>query len=508
MSISRADISAAAYGLVNTKALPSGLRAVIELANQARAYHRCKPYPYWHFRQWSESDRGPLPRCLTLPKRIVNRGAKWIFGKPIQLQCPNNPKLLQVLTDAWTANKMNARLPAIAKDAALDGGVVLKFSVDETQGKKALSFQTLSPVSEVRLFHHPHDCNLLLMARIQYLYFDPEKNQSFYYREEWTDDEEVHYLPVALSDMDAAKKSPDDFDWEISSRKVNPFGLIPLHLAKNYETNDVWGAGDLWSLEEGDGTFRVIDRINLTYHYMDRSNQYDSHVNPYIIDGQPADEEGSSRALRPGESVHIESSGSDTGDASAQAHIVFPPGGNALRPAMMEYAKDLTQQVLDACSSVEFDEEDVTHKGALTVAVLAQLYEAELARAALKRESLGTNGIAAFLSLAARGAQNCGMLLEVNDDPASYDVQIAWRDFIEPGDDEKQARLARTDSEVNLGYLSKKRAIKRIAHMEGIQDVEELEKEIAAEPPPVQAGDLAGQDLRVPASAAAASQSA
>jgi hypothetical protein len=148
----------------------------------------------------------------------------------------------------------------------------------------------------------------------------------------------------------------------------------------------------------------VFDRVNLTYHLMDRSNQFDSERNPIFIDAD-IDEDDIDRPLQPGQPMQVSSS-DDTPTRAAK--VEWPITGNALRPAMMEYARDLRKQILDAAGSVELDEAAVTNKGNLTRAVLEQLYDPQIRMTHEKRKSYGHDGLVPFLALVALGLQESG----------------------------------------------------------------------------------------------------
>lgn len=483
----KAEDKAMAAALIGTRSFPAGLRAIQSMAIQARAYHRLRPYPIYNLWDWQSENRGPLPRCLPLPKTIVRRGAKFLFGKPLQIKVAKNPKLQEILRDAWTKNQMDARLVAMAERGAIEGGIVLKFAYDSTADPQ-FSFQSLSIIDEVRLFFHPHDRQKLLMARVQYPYFDAATNQTMWYREEWTAEEEVHYEPVSDEAIQAAGKGvdADNFEgWQIQegNRKPNKLGMIPMLYIQNIATDDVWGAGDLWeACSDGDAMFRIIDRINITYHLMDRSNQFDSEINPIFIDAD-VDENDIDKPLAPGEGLQIEST-EEALAQRAQAKVVLPEARGSLRPAMMEYAKDLRKQVLDATGTVIVDQSEFTNKGNLTTAVLEQLYQPQIESTGEKRKTYGTNGLCRFLTMAARAAQAIGADMGVTADPATSDVQIGWMPYFEPSQNEKTELVGRTQEEEIAGYLPHKRAVARVAQMEGIEDIDVLEKELEAEPRP------------------------
>lgn len=477
--------------LINTKSLPPGLSHIQALAAQARAYDVLKPYPLHWFKNWKEEDRGPLPRCMPIAKSIVKRGARWLFGKPIELKCPGNDALEEAVEKVWKQNRLDSRLVAIARRGAIEGGVALKFAYDETAFPN-VTVQSLSIVSQVRLFYHPHNREKLMMARVQYPYYDSAEGCAYWYREEWTDAQEVHYYPV--KDEALHRANPDTYTgWEIDTEAsgANPFGLIPIHLIKNIETDDVWGAGDLWEPDDelDGGLYRVLDRIHLTYHLMDKSNQFDSQVNPIFIDAD-ADQDDLSKPQLPGQPLVLESTNPEGGRAG---QVAFPPSGNALRPAMMEYAHDLRKQILTATSSVEVDQSEISNMGNLTSAVLTQLYLPQIELTEDKRKTYGQDGIAPFLAKMAIGLQRAGVPMGVNEaDDSTYTIEIGWSPYFPFTEDEKTAIVTRIQQEEGAGYLTHDRAIEEVSEMEGRTEIEEMKAELASqavtEPP--EGGDV------------------
>ena len=272
------------------------------------------------------------------------------------------------------------------------------------------------------------------MARVQYPYFDAQDGKTYWYREEWTDQEEVHYDPIPDELFTLGKPIPDEYDgWRIRRRSRNPFGVIPITAIRNIETDDLWGVGDLWDL------YRVLDRIHLTYHLMDKSNQFDSEINPIFIDAR-VDESDIDKPLQPGQPLQLQSDNDQN-----KAQVVLPEARGSLRPAMMEYARDLRRQVLDAASSVMVEPGDLTNKGNLTVAVLQQLYLPQIEITEEKRKTYGENGLCLFLSRMAQGLQRAGVSLGVNEsDEATYSVDLLWPAYFERSEDEKAAVTGRT----------------------------------------------------------------
>ena len=489
-----------AKALLGTTALPPGLAALRARAAEAWAYHRLDPYPLYHFREWKGEDRGPLPRCLPIAKSIVRRGARFLFGKPLTLTCPGNTAWESFVRRAWLKNGLGARLVPMAERAALESGVVLKFSYDSAKADCPLAIQSLSIVDQVRLYASPHDRTTVLMARVQYPYFDAAQKKTCWYREEWTAAEEVHYVPLedgGVNGSSVSRFDPDASDaWvrDDAASKPNPFGVIPLLYIKNYETDDVWGGQDLADL------YRVLDNIHLTYHLMNKSNQFDSEINPIFFDVD-LDAQDIDKPLKPGQPMDLKSDNAEGGGHAGR--VEFPSGGNSLRPAMMEYAKDLKKQVIAAAASVEVDQSEFTNKGNLTVAVLEQLFQAQIEGTDEKRKSWGEFGLVPFFALVAQGISNAGAALGVDtglginpDDPDTYELTLGWSPYFPMSEDEKAAKTARIQDQEQAGYVTHDRAIEEVAPMEGRTDIEALKEELkTAEPyfppvPPLPPGDV------------------
>ena len=466
-----------AAALINTKSMPPGLQTLRASAAEAWAYHRGDPYPLYHFRNWMTEDRGPLPRCLPLAKSIVRRSARFLFGKPFRLTCAENEAWEAFLRKAWDDNQMNSRLVAMAEKAAIETGIVIKFAYDE-EAETPLTFQTLSIADQVRLYADPHDRTKVLMARVQYSYFDAAQGRTLWYREEWTADQEIHYLPLDLgdfSDLTISKFNPDTCEkWIVSTRQKNPFGVIPLVYIKNIETDDFYGRLEL------DDLYRVLDNIHLTYHLMNRSNQFDAETNPIFIDAD-LDKLDIDKPLQPGQPIDLQTKE----DAKNQAKVSFPDGGNALRPAMIEYAKDLRQQVMAAAGSVEINQADVSHIGNLTNAVLAQMYLPQIETTDEKRKSWGDSGLTLFFSLIARGLAAAGVSgLGIDPkNPDTFTVAIQWPPYFPLSEEEMTAKVTRLQLEEEAGYLPHENAVEEVTEMEGRDDIgailAELKKEKA-----------------------------
>lgn len=463
-----------AAALVGTTQPPEGLSTVIEEAARALAYHKRKPYPTYAYKTWDKETLGPLPMCPSIPRKCVRRGARFLFGKGVEIKCAGNDALEAFLRDAWAENQMPARMVALAEKGGIEGNVVLKFAWNPDETPR-LSIQTLSLVDQVRLFHHPHNRQKVLMARVQYPYWDAELKGRYWYREEWTAQRQITYAPVPYDKAKGAEAADKHEGWQVKTDIENPFGLIPLTLIKNIETDDTFGVGDLWELWED------IDALSLVIYQMRRSNQFDSELNPWIIDGE-LDDDDADGPLKPGETANVKSSSDDVGK---QAKVVFSPGGNALRDSMMDYAKYLQKMFEEAGGTSTVDAAEVTNKGNLTVGVLMQLYQVALELLEEKKKSYGQNGIELFLEGVAKGLfKNGEKGLGITDAPDSWNVEVVWPAPFEMTGEEKQAAVTRINTNETNGYLPHDRAVEAVAHIEGIRDIKQLKEELAKEPKP------------------------
>lgn len=494
---------ALADSLINTKFFPPSFTTIRMLAMEAQAYHQLRPYPYWQFGDWKVEDRGVLPRCLPLARRIVTKSARWLFGKPVEIHMPGSEPCEKFLREAWQLNRMPARMVAAAERAGVEGGVVLKWSYDEAADIK-LRFQVLSVVNECRLFYDPHDSDQLLMARIQYPVFNPTDGEHYLYREEWTDAWEVHYRPQKMTTTNlhritaggdvgpfaigqvpviwGTKTEPDIYEaWVQESATPNRFGLIPVHHVRNAEALATFGKGDLWTDATG-GMFRLMDRINLTYQGMDRHNQLYSDPTFIYIDAK-AGPDVLDRPVQPGQATSIKSDEGygPTGGKQAQAIMLESDGG--VRPHMREYARDLMAEVLSTVGSVDVDTSEVGNKGNLTEAVLNQLYQPLIETTEEKRKTYGEDGIAKFLERVACGLSNLGAKEVKGVDPKkrdTHDVQIRWPEYFPLDDEAKQSRFTRVSQEADAGYLPHERAVEVVLQAEGVQDIPAAKKELEA----------------------------
>jgi len=477
MESSTARSSRLASSLIGCPNEPAGFSGQWNLGREAYAYHLLNPYPFFHFQDWKTEERGPLPKAMPIARDIARKGAQWLFGVSPALTAENK-KIEEAINVIWQLNMMPQRMVRFAENGAVWGGYCLKFSYDQEDPKK-VTISTHNASRDCQLFYDYHDRTRLLMARIQYRYFDAVNGDYYWHREEWTDAEFVQYEPVkhenaanTIENPYDLIKAPPNEKWQIQSRESNKFQVIPVQHVRNMETESQWGEGDCWAI------WRVLDRVNLTYHLMDRSNQFDSEPNKVYIDVKEG-QELVDRPMTPGEVESVESSN----DKGAKVQLL-EPGGN-LRPAMMEYARELTRQIYSACGSVDIDGAAVTNKGSMTTAVMHQMYAPLINTTREKRKLYGEDGIAKFLELMCIGLKNVGRepaFSSVN--PAkidTYNVTTVWPDFFNLTPEERQIVTQTTCEQFDAGFLSREMAVERIASIEGIDNTALLLEQLNAE---------------------------
>lgn len=224
--------------------------------------------------------------------------------------------------------------------------------------------------------------------------------------------------------------------------------------------------------------FRINDRINLTAHLMDRSNQFDSERNIVFLDVEAGSDQVD-RAMQPGSALSLKSDNPIGIDTAMQGKVFELEAGGQLRPYMMDYVKELKHEILAAIGSTDVRSDEVSNKGAMTPAVLRQLYQPLIESTTQKRVNYGTEGVAVFLQRCAKGLRNMGVKKHgLGKDHDEEVVEIIWPEFFEMGEDDKTAKVARLTSEVTMGYNTKERALLSIADIEGIHDTSRFVEEL------------------------------
>ncbi len=468
--------------LLNTKYLPNNYKLVRALSRTARAYHALQPYPSYSnmTKNWVTDDRGPYPRCRPFVQNIVNKGATWLFGKPVtfrvaeETQKPKKkgvaPKskyedMNELINAAWTDNDMTSMARVSAIIGANSGGVYIHFSYDENK-EQPIQIDVLDPAEQVRLYWDPKNIQKLLMARIQYPIYNEGTGETYWYREDWTDETYQTYKPVAMTTITPSAfidpyqliDQVDQFEkWEIATTEPNKFGIIPGWYVRNRKNGSTYGDGDLWAM------FDIIDQINFTHNLAHIDNQKSIDPTKALIDlAAPVGEQ-------PGANQSNEVEVYESKDASKQqGKIELLQTNAALRPHLDAFAKELKKDLFDAVGSVELSPEEVTNKGNLTAAVMTQMYAPLVERTGEKRQCYGEDGYCVFFERMAIGLSN----IKAEGWEAVEDIQIVWPPYFEETEGEKGQLADRQSTLVENGLTTRDKAIRAVAKSDGIQDID------------------------------------
>jgi hypothetical protein len=473
--------------ILNTKFLPPGYNMYCKLGMESRAYYRMDPYPFYGFTTWKTEELGPYPRCLPLVHSIINRSAIWLFGKQIKLGFPANEEIEKDFLRHWQLNNMDTRLVPMAKTGGQEGAIAIKFSYDGANKDKPLRFQILSNINQVKFFYDPHDAEELLMVRIQYPYQDFNDGNWYWYREEWTKEYEVHYKPIIISKygmmnstlrLNLADPWYPDVDtkvpWEETQRLPNKFRVIPIVKIKNQSDGTEFGIGDVFGLT------RTIDRINLTYHLMDKSNQLEIDPRIAYIDLVPEDQDSADMPTNPGGAISMKTrEPEEEGQPNpTQGKIQLLESNGVIREHLNIYANELKQQLFDAVGAVFPRQEHITNKGSLTQSVLIQMFAPLLEVIGEKRKNYGPNGICKLYQTVVYALGNLGIepynKLKVSSlVDEQLTVNITWFSQFMQSEDEKLSQVDRYNREVDAGFVLPRSAIVAISEMEEISLTDE-----------------------------------
>lgn len=469
--------------LIGTRKLPPEWRTRQIFSRQARAYHELVPYPvYGMFKEWKEGERGPLPRCWPMVRDIVETSARWLFGRELKIETSDD-KTTEAITELWERSNMPAVMMRAATIAGYEGGTALYWTYDEDAAADdpGVRIMTYSVTDHVRFWYHPHDPMQLLMARIQYPYFDPVEGKYFYWREDFTAEQIVVYEPLPVSALwkgeflggnphqiqlqfdETGKWTPDP-----ALSGPNAAGLIPIREIRHIDRGRVYGEGDLWRL------FPLIDEFNLTRAVANIDNQVSAWPHRVYIDLQAEDGE-EPQAIGPDSSESVRSVGDKPGK------VTLLQGNAATRPHIREHARDLSIAIRDAAGYPQIDAEAVTNKGNMTEAVMRQLYAPHIERTEEKRRNYGEYGIAPFLKDMALGLKKAAHPMFANV-PKDLTVEIVWPDHFSLMAADLKMLVETQNLMVDGGYTTRERAVVEVAVKRGVDDIEKLQQEIKDAP--------------------------
>ncbi len=449
--------------LINTPALPPGLREIRILARKAKAYHVLRPYPFVSFQTWKEEDRGPLPQCRPFVRNIVTKGARFLFGKPVHFKIEGDEELTEKVNDAWNGACMGSRAIGMAKDAALQGAVDLKWGVTE-QGR--VTIDVLDPTEHSRLYFDQLDPTKLLMARTQVAAFDFVQQAWFWHREEWTDDRWVKYDPLlcrTLTDVQgglnpyAFVEEADKGNFMESSSVPNPFGIVPFARVLNADSGDEWGMGDLWPY------YNIVDQINFNRDLEHKDNQKKIDPDIAYIDLSQSNAESPDYSGNPDKLQSLQSDGE-------HPDIRVIESSHDIREHVRLFADELKRELYNAVGSVDLNAEEVTNKGALTAQVSQFLLAPLIETTNEKRGLYGEDGCSVFMERLCTGMANYG----AEGWREAKTVETVWPNMVEFSEAEKTEAVTRQSMMVEKAFTTHERATRELAVMDGVVDVDEL----------------------------------
>lgn len=467
--------------LINT-ATPAPFQLETALAAwQSFDYYHMRPYPIHAFgtSQWPR-EKGPPPTPLPYVGMMVSELAEFTFRNGVPtFSVPDDPDLDDFLQTIIKRNGLPSQYIPLAEDAGNQGALAAKFMVDPNDKACPVKISFLKIPTECRVWIDPHDRLNLLMARIQYPYRSLADGNWYYYREEWTDEKFVKYvpLPAGASDVTGIGSLPgyrthlgdtdDPGRWQIESEEENPLGVIPITVIRNKAVaGNPLGEGDCWRV------FRLIDRIALTLHGEDRGNQMHSEPN-LVVTNADVDNEG---PLLPGEPLSIRN---DNPDVRADAKLLEPSG--AARAYSGAYADRMEDLLYRGVGLSRVDPAAITNKGNMTSLAFAMTFSRTIATADRKRELWGASGLCLFFHQVLTALQNMGGFPQVRTWDPEMEVSCDWPTYFAETPRDLQATTDRTISQVNNHLLPHARGVERVARAEKIPPNEIKTVQVEAE---------------------------
>lgn len=466
-----------ANSLIGTTWQAPRQREMLSEALQSYDYAAAIPYPTHAFSvaQWP-SSKGPRPTALPYCQILVNEGAEFVFrnGTP-NFSVVEDPMADLFLQRVIEDNNLGGEWISLAVAAGHQGAIAVKFSYDnEAEIPVRLSF--LDIPQECRVWIDPHDINRLLMARIQYPYRDLESGDWYYYREEWTDDFYVTYKPIPAGHRTVVNPYGlegylmhlgDLPTWEIDSKEDNPFQIIPISVIRNRKVKgNPLGEGDCWR------NFRLMDRIALTMHNEDFSNQMHSRPATVYKNARP-DTEG---PLLPEEPVILVNENKDGAPADAE---LLEPHGRA-REYTHKTMEKWEKLLYDAVGLSHVDAESVTNKGSMTVQAFMMTYQRSIATSDRKRELWGRSGFAPFFKKMLLAVAQVGGRPELEEFESWMGVSVQWPPYFEETNQDKKEKTERTIDQLASGLVTEDKAIERVGHAErmSMSEIEQQKRDL------------------------------
>ena len=429
--------------------------------------------------EWDKEKDGPRPVCQPLAKIIIDNGAEFLFGKPPTFVCPSfydieedgTPKgasaMEKLIADVLAANAFPSKMLPLARQAANEGSVWLKFAWTPENARRPVSISFLSPW-ECRAIRDPLDSDRILSVRVQIKYSqeDAKGNRQWYlYRELWTDTELTIYktLPTAENDDSRVTAYFVKGEWPVEHVEPNRFGVIPLVQIYNRRlASESDGIGDLWDI------YPVLNMYNHTCWLEHRSNQWDVEAITAILNADVYPKQ-----VRPGQLVVLQGEG-------CSIERITP--ANNMREAIERSRLEWERNALDACGADRLNPAEITNMGDMTRAVLELTFHRSVKAALEKRTNWGVNGLSLFFEAMLLGLSRLPDAVErfpflSKVDPLnreSFDVQVQWPPMFQLTGQEAQILLNNLVIGITHGLLDLPRAVRIAAEIFGVEDADVL----------------------------------
>ena len=457
------------YGLINTiSPAPRQYEMQIE-SRQSWDYYYSRPYgggsAVWAFgpQQWP-AWKGPAPTPLPYARILVEEGAKFLFrnGSP-QFSVADDPNADAFLQTILRQNNLSAKWVSLAINAANQGAIAAKFSVDMDNPNCPVRISFLAVPTECRVWADPHDASAILLARIQYPIRNLEDGHFYWFREEWTPEHYVRYKDKYAGDRSTPgahylagywDTMGDDGEWQIETIEANPFGLIPITIIRNRAVHgDPLGTGDCWG-----GPFRIMDRLALALHGEDRNSQLNSEPSLVFLNAKPANE----GPLTPGEPIVLVNENKD--GPPADVRLLESQGG--ARQYTHEAVEKWEQLLYDTVGISRINPENVGNRGNMTRAVFEQLYARTIATSDAKRELWGESGMVPFLKNVLLALSRIGGIKDVMKVDEETAVACEWPQYFQATADDLGIITDRTIKQIREAGLPIDMGAERIARAE------------------------------------------
>jgi hypothetical protein len=471
--------------LINTEAHPEHYSYRRLMAMEAQAYHEMVPYPmYGLFKEWKESERGPIPKCRTLARDLAKDSARWLFGKCPKIKVEDE-KAQEFINRVIDENRLPAMLQTWATRAFFDGGASFAWSFDaDKQEQGAATGVQINPYSvsqHSRFYYDPHDPRKLLMARIQYVYWDTSgpSGEWMVRRIDITDDYIQQYedlqLKVVWQGAYLGQHTPGvqqlvdmHKGWVTAERLDNAAGLIPVKEVKSVDTGMVYGEGDMWRY------WRLFDVMNLTYTIESIDNQISAWPHRIYIDLKP--ESGDEpQAVGPDSAEVLESLG------EKQGKVQQLETAGAIRQHIAGFSERLEKELRSVVGYPKVDAAEITNKGNLTAAVMKQVYAPHIATTEEKRRLWTEQMLTPFFEDMLRGLKNADHP-EAKKFADELTVEVEWPGYFSETSEELKMFVEVQSLMVASGYTTRERAVQEIATMRNVDDIPQLLEDIENAP--------------------------